>query len=109
MKNRRYKKGTVCLVLQCVLLVEAIILLGLELRTKHDEYENREEYFIQDRKKILVEIQDLLKKKNALVNNNDNMTKQNHQLKEEKELLTKHLRQMGNLELYYTTQMFRFH
>ncbi|XP_067290136.1 C-type lectin domain family 4 member A [Pseudorasbora parva] len=82
-KNRRYKKATVCLVLQCVLLVEAIILLGLELRTKFDEYENKEGDYIKHRQKLRSEIPGLLKTKDELVNKNNNITKENDQLKEE--------------------------
>ncbi|XP_067253223.1 C-type lectin domain family 4 member M-like [Chanodichthys erythropterus] len=91
-RNRRYKRFTMCLVLQCVLLVEAIILLGLELRTKTDEYENSEVKYNQERNKLLDEIQSLLKKKDKLENDINNTTNQNNQLNEEKkQLLTQFL------------------
>uniref|UniRef100_A0A673KEX6 C-type lectin domain-containing protein n=1 Tax=Sinocyclocheilus rhinocerous TaxID=307959 RepID=A0A673KEX6_9TELE len=45
--------------------------------------------------------------KDELVNANNEITKLNHQLTEEEKLLSKHLREMGNLELYTkTTQIF---
>ncbi len=95
------------LVLQCVLLVEAIILLLIEHRTKTHQYENSVETFNNTRIDLLSKIENLLKKKDELVNTNNEMTKQNHQLTEEEKLLSKHLREMGNLELYTkTTQIF---
>ncbi|XP_048011324.1 C-type lectin domain family 4 member M-like [Megalobrama amblycephala] len=86
-RNRRYKRATVCLVLQCVLLVEAIILLGLELRTKTDEYENSEDKYNQQRNKERDEIQGLLKEKDKLEKDISNTTNQNNQLNEEKKQL----------------------
>lgn len=54
-----------------------------------------------------LEIETFLKDKDKLVNDNNKMTKQNQQLAEEEKLLSKHLREMGNLELYTkTTQIF---
>lgn len=101
MRTRRYKKVTVYLVLQSVLLVEAVVLLFTEHTTKSHEYENGRTKLIEISNGLRLDIEKLLKRKNELVNFNDKTTKQHQQLNEEKNLLSKHLHEMGNVELHY--------
>ncbi|XP_058644800.1 C-type lectin domain family 4 member E [Onychostoma macrolepis] len=102
-RTRRYKKATVYLVLQCVLLLEAIILLLTEHRTKTYQYENSAVTFNKTRIDLLSETENLLKKKDKLVNANNEMTKQNHQLTEEEKLLSKHLCEMDGWRCYQSS------
>ncbi|KTF74531.1 hypothetical protein cypCar_00031016 [Cyprinus carpio] len=105
-RTKRYKKATVYLVLQCVLLLEAIILLLIEHRTKTHQYENSAVTFNNTMSELHSDIENLVKRKDELENANNETTKQNHQLAEEEKLLSKHLREMdgwmcSQSSLYY--------
>ncbi|XP_050977578.1 CD209 antigen-like protein C [Labeo rohita] len=93
-RTRRYKKVTVYLVLQSVLLLEAIVLLFTEHRTKTHQYENGKETLTKQRNQLRANIENLLQNKNVLKDFNNKTNKQHQQLTEEKNLLSKHLREM---------------
>lgn len=99
-RNKTYKKVTSYLVLQCVLLLEAIILLHIENKTKANIYDNGEENFEKLKNTLRQDIKNLVTKKDELQQINNNAANQNHQLKEEEKALLKHLHGMGNLDLH---------
>ncbi|XP_026103834.1 C-type lectin domain family 10 member A [Carassius auratus] len=97
---RRYKKATVYLVLQCVLLLEAIILLITEHRTKSNKFENSEEDFNKTKMKLLSDIHDMLNEKVKFENEIKEIIPKNLQLTEGNKLLSKHLREMDGWRCY---------
>lgn len=107
-RNKTYKKVTAYLVLQCILLLEAIILLSIEHKTKADIYENGEENFANQKNTLREEIENLETKKDGLQQENNNANKQKQQLKEEEKALLKHLHGMGNLDLHLNYAIFSF-
>ncbi|XP_021327944.1 C-type lectin domain family 17, member A-like [Danio rerio] len=99
-RNKTYKKVTAYLVLQCILLLEAIILLSIEHKTKADIYENGEENFANQKNTLREEIENLETKKDGLQQENNNANKQKQQLKEEEKALLKHLHGMDGWMCY---------